>query len=414
MAATKPRPKRRSAGDGEPASAQSRRRRSEPVEVRPETVRGSGKKAARLDLESTYPLGDQTAYQDGLVAAHGEASSNELEHATAERGELEEELADVECELVWREADVEDKNAKIAKTERRRELIPKSARLIRQMLLLVYVLLMGLFSVGEYPLLKLSFTRLPVDDETIRLISVLVGMMLVASVHILGQVASRIVRTEGERTEGRRDWQLHRAVFALGVFLVAGAVIWLAMLRASEIGAVSREFSGQGVSHPSWLGAALGLLHALVLLSAFYLAYQRARGAELRDIEAEIAKLEAERATAEAALEELERRRERLLVRIDTLDNRTELRLERIFRHHKHEEAEYLAILKRELAEPPQAIGDWVAGGAVGRIRRSYVGKPAPMNGRASRNGKSPEPWTTAARRIKPALRDSDRKENTP
>jgi hypothetical protein len=382
--------------------------------VRPETVRGSGKKAARLDLESGFPLGDQTAYQDGLIAAQGEAASNELEHATAERGEFEEELADVECESVWSEADVENGNAKIEKAERRRDQLVEAARPIGQMPLVAYVFLMALFSGSEYPLLKLSFTRLPADDRTIRLISVLVGMVLVGSMHVLGLVASRLVRAEGERTEGRRDWQIHRAVFALGVFVITGVVAWLGLLRASEIAAVSRQFSGQGISHPSWLGIALGLLHALVLLSAFYLAYQRARGDELRDIEAEIAELEAERATAEAALEELERRRTRLLVRIDTLDTRTELRLERLLRHHQHEEAEYLAILRRELPEPPQPIGDWVAGGAVGRIRRSYVGKPAPTNGRASRNGKSPEPWTTAARRIKPALRDSDRKENTP
>jgi hypothetical protein len=384
--------------------------------VRSEAVRGSGKKAARLDLESTYPLGDQTAYQDGLVATHGEASSNELEHATTERGRLEEELADVECELVWREADVADGNAKIAKAERRRDAIARTARLIRQMPLVAYVALMALFSVAEYPLLKLSFTRLPVDDRTIRLISVLVGMMFVASVHVLGQVASRVVCAEGERTEGRRDWQLHRAVLALGALLVAGAVAWLAMLRASEIGAVSREFSRQGVSHPTWLGVALGLLHALVLLSAFYLAYQRARGAELRTIENEIAELEVERSTAEQELEVLERRRERLLVRIATLDERTELRLERIFRHHKHEEANYLAILGRELAEPPTAIGDWVAGGAVGRRRRLPSGGAASNNGRGPRNGKPPaaKPWTTAARRIKPALRDAERKDDKP
>jgi len=224
------------------------------------------------------------------------------------------------------------------------------------------------------------------------------------------------VRAEGERTEGRRDWQIHRAVFAVGVLLVTGVVAWLGLLRASEIAAVSRQFSGRGISHPSWLGAALGLLHALVLLSAFYLAYQRARGDELRDVEAEIAELAVERATAEIALEKLERQRVRLLVRIDTLDERTELRLERILRLHQHEGADYLAILRRELPEPPHAIADWAAGGTIGRIPRSLRVRPAFKSGRASLNGKSPpvEPWTTAARRIKPALRDSDRKENTP
>jgi hypothetical protein len=401
---------------GADASARSERRRNDPVEVRREAVRGSGKKAARLDLESAHPLDDPSSYQDGLVAAHGESSSNELEHAAANRGELEEELADVECEMVWHEADVENGNAKNAKAERKRDLISKAARAIGQMALAAYVALMILFSGSEYPLLKLSFTRLPVDDRTIRLISILVGMMFVASVHVLGQVASRVVCAEGERTEGRRDWQLHRAVLILGALLLTGAVVWLAMLRASEIGAVSREFSGQGVSHPTWLGVALGLLHALVLLSAFYLAYQRARGADLRVIENEIAELEAKRATAEQELEALERRRERLLIHIATLDERTELRLERIFRHHKHEEANYLAILRREIAEPPTAIGDWVAGGAVGRRRRSPSGGAASTNGRVLLNGKSPatKPWTTAARRIKPALRDADRKEDKP
>jgi hypothetical protein len=402
---------KRGAG-GLPASE----RKNGPIEVRPETVRGSGKKAARLDLESGYPLGDQTAYQDGLIAAHGEASSNELEHATAERGELEEELADVECESVWREADVENGNAKNEKAERRRDQLVEAARSIGQMPLVAYVFLMALFSGSEYPLLHLSFTRLPADDRTIRLISVLVGMVLVGSMHVLGLVASRLVRAEGERTEGRRDWQIHRAVFALGVFVITGVVAWLGLLRASEIAAVSRQFSGQGISHPSWLGAALGLLHALVLLSAFYLAYQHARGDELRDVEAEIAELAVERATAEIALEKLERQRVRLLVRIDTLDERTELRLERLLRHHQHEEADYLAILRRKLPEPPHAIADWAVGGVIGRIPRSFPGRPALVIGRASSNGKSPpvEPWTTAARRIKPALRDSDRKENTP
>jgi protein-S-isoprenylcysteine O-methyltransferase Ste14 len=413
MARTKRRPNRTGAAV---VARLPTKRRTEPVEVRPETVRGSGKKAARRDLESGYPLGDRSAYQDGLIADHGEAASNELEHATAERGEFEEELADVECEHVWREADVENGNAKIEKAERRRDQLVEAARPIGQMPLVAYVALMVLFSVAEYPLLKLSFTRLPADDRTIRLISVLVGMMLIGSVHALGLVASRVVREESDRRESRRDWQIHRAVLTLGVVFLTGAVVWLAMLRASEISAVSRQFAGQGVSHPSWLGAALGLLHALVLLSAFYLAYQRGRGDELRDIEAEIADFVTERATAEIALEKLERRRVRLLIRIDTLDERTELRLERLFRHHRHEEADYLAILRRRLPDPPHAIADWAAGGAIGRIPRSFRVRPAFTNGRLSLNGKSPpvEPWTTAARRIKPALRDSDRKENTP
>ena len=93
------------------------------------------------------------------------------------------------------------------------------------------------------------------------------------------------MRAEGERTEGRRDWQLHRAVFAVGV--TPGC--WCRRLAGDA--PRERDRRGQprvlraGISHPSWLGVALGLLHALVLLSAFYLAYQRARGAELRDIE---------------------------------------------------------------------------------------------------------------------------------
>jgi hypothetical protein len=389
-------------------------RRGEAVEVRREVVRGSGKKTARLDLESKRALDNPSAYQDGLVAAHGEASSNELERAAAERGELEEELADVNCQIDWREAGAENAIAQIDEVSQKRESISESARVIGEMALSAYVALMVLFSCAEYPLLKLSFTRLPVDDRTIRLISVLVGLMFVAGAHVLGRVASRVVCVEGERNEGRRDWQLHRAILVVGGLVALAAVVWLAMLRGSEIGAVSREFSGQGVSHPTWLGIALGLLHALVLLSAFYLAYQRARGAGLRAIEDEIAELEGKRADEERALETLERRRERLLVRLATLEELTELRLERILRRHKYEEANYLAILRRELADPPTAIEDWVAGGAVGRRRRSSSRGIASSNGRERRNAKAStaKPRTTAARRAKPALRNANTKED--
>ena len=381
------------------------------LEVRAETLRGSGKRAARLDLESAHPLGDRTAFQDGLVAAYGEACSNEIERASGQRGELLEELADIDCELGWREADVDDANVRIDKAERKRDRIPAS-RLIQLMALRVYVALMALFSVAEYPLLKLSFTRLPVDDQTIRLVSVLVGVMFVATAHVLGLVAARVVQAEGERVESRRDWQLHRAVFVLGASFVLGAVVWLAMVRAGEIAAVGQAFGGLGVGHPAWLGAALGFLHALVLLAAFYLAYQRARGAEARAIESEIAEIKDERAKAETALEALERRRERLLVHLDTLDEQGDQRLERLLRHHQHEEADYLAVLRRVLQSPPSEISDWDDDFPVGRAHRRRTRTTASANGRLAKNG-SPS-RTTAARRVKRALRDHDSKEETP
>jgi hypothetical protein len=407
---------RQKRGDGGRGSEDRRpqpRRGNEPVEVRREVVRGSGKKTARLDLESKRPLDSPSSYQDGLVAAHGEASSNELERAAADRGQLKEDLADVDRQIDWRLAGAENAIAEIDEVSKKRDSISESARAIGEMALTAYVMLMVLFASAEYPLLKLSFTRLPVDDRTIRLISILVGLMFVAGVHVLGRVASRVVCVEGERSEGRRDWGLHLAILVAGGLVVVSAVIALAVIRGSEIGAVSREFSGQGVSHPAWLGVALGLLHALVLLSAFYLAYQRARGAGLRAIEDEIAELEGKLASEERELETLERRRDRLLVRLATLEEVTQLRLEQILRLHKYEESGYLAILRRELADPPAAIEDWLAGGGVGRRRRSSSGEIASGNGRERRNGSSftGKARPTAARRVKPALRNANRKE---
>ena len=377
--------------NGAHAALGNQRAASDPVEVRAESVRGSGKKAARRDLEAGFPLGDRSAFQDGLVANHEESVANENERSATERQAPLIELADVESELVWREAEVDDLNERISETEGRRNRLPK-VRQALQFAFPVYIGLLVLFSVAEYPLLRLSFTRLPADDMTIRAVSVLVGLMLVAAVHVLGSVATRVVQAEGERVEGRRDWHLHVAALASGGFLVVGAVIGLAVLRGSEIAAVGAAFYGQGVGHPFLLGAALGFLHGLVLLAAFYLAYHRARGTEWRALTEEILLLKQERAVAEARLEELERQRERLLVQLELIEERHGERSERLLRHHQHEEAEYLAVLRRELGEPPVPVSSWNTRTSAKRV----AAKTAGANGKPAR--------TTAARRVKRSL----------
>jgi hypothetical protein len=384
--------KRRDSQRTKASNGSHRRSSAGPVEVRPETVRGSGRKAARRDLEAGFPLGDQTAFQDGLVANHEESVANENERAATERQAPLIEHADVESELGWREAEVDDLNTRIGDAEGRRIRLPK-VRQAQQVALSVYLMLLTLFAVAEYPLLRLSFTRLPVDDTTIRVISVLVGSMLVATVHVLGLVAARVVQAEGERVEGRRDWRLQMLALAIGGLLVVGAVVGLAVLRGSEIAAVGAAFHGLGVGHPFLLGAALGFLHGLVLLAAFYLAYHRARGAEWRAITKEIRVLEQARVSAEARLEELERQRERLLVEVALIEERHGERLERLLRHHQHEEAEYLAILRRERDQPPPPISSWITRAAL---------PGGPKNG--SWNGKPVR--TTAARRVKRLLND--------
>ena len=376
--------------NGGDATISTRRPASDPVEVRVESVRGSGRKAARRDLEAGVGLGERSAFQDGLVANHEESVANESERASTERQAPSIELADVESELEWREAEIEDLNNQISEAEGRRSRLPK-VRQALQFAFGVYVGLLVLFAVAEYPLLRLSFTRLPVDDTTIRAVSVLVGLMLVAAVHVLGSVAARVVQAEGERVEGRRDWRLHVAALICGAGLVVGAVIGLAVLRGSEIAAVGAAFHGQGVGHPFLLGAALGFLHGLVLLAAFYLAYHRARGVEWRALTEEIRVLATARAVAEDRLEELERQRERLLVRLESIEERHGERLERLLRHHKHEEAEYLAVLRRELDAPPVPVSNWTT--------RTTIAKPVAPKTTGTKNKR-----TTAARRVKRSL----------
>src|SRR5439155_255661 len=80
----------------------------------------------------------------------------------------------------------------------------------------------------EYPLLRLSLVRLPVDDRTIKIIAILIGATLVAGVHVLGLAASRLVQAEGDRIESRRDWFVHRAVVTFGAGFYAVVIAALA------------------------------------------------------------------------------------------------------------------------------------------------------------------------------------------
>jgi hypothetical protein len=394
---------------GRPTSRGSRSGRKT-LEVRPETVRDSGEKAARLDLESNLPLGERTAFQEGLEAAHGEAMSNRIEQAVAQIGAVDEELADVEREKEWRENDVERAEQALENAVEKRDKIPRP-RLVGQIPRLIYAPIMALFAVAEYPLLKLSFTRLPVDDTTIRVIAILVGATLVAGVHVLGLAVSRLVRAEGDRIEGRRDWLAHRAVVALAAVLNVFVVVGLAIVRAGEIAGIGAAFGGHGVSQPVWLGVALGCLQGATLLAAFYLAYYRARGVEWRDAQNLVNDLEAKRENAERALEEVERREARLLVSREAIPDRADHDLDRLLRHHQLEEAKYLAILARHLEGPPKPIGTW----DTTRTPRARHASPADSaTSRAKRpqagNGK---PSAAAARRVKHAMRDHETKEGT-
>lgn len=343
--------RRRSAGE----SSLSRQRE---LEVRREMVRGSGERAARRDLESERPLATRTAFQDGLQAAQGEAASNRIERAVAEIGAVDEELADVECEKEWRAADIEQAGDRLKEAGEKRDAVPKPRRFGR-ISILAYATIMALFSAAEYPLLKLSFTRLPVDDQTIRVISVLVGATLVAGTHVLALAVARLMLAEGDRIEGRRDWFAHVAVVVVGVGAYAFVVVGLAFVRAGEIVGIGETFAGHGVSHPVWFGVALGCLHAATLLAAFYVAYYRARGAEWRDAQLAVESREAEKTDATEALETVERREVRLHVRREVIADSADHDLDRLRRHHRLEESKYLGILARAFDDPPKPISDW-------------------------------------------------------
>ncbi len=329
------------------------------VEVRRETLGGSGEKAARLDLESDQPLGKHSQFQIGLCAAQSEAAHHRMEQAVAEMAEVDEELADVAREHEWRSLTVERATKALAVATKALEKIPVPRRLAT-IATVAYVAVMAVFSAAEYPLLRLSFVRLPVDDTTIRVIAILTGATLVAGTHVMALAASRLVLHEGDRIENRRDWSVHRAVVTVGAVFYALVVTGLAWVRAGEINAIDRTFSGRGVSHPFWLGIALGFLHAATLLAAFYVAYSRARAAEWRAAKQLVEQREGELAAAEQPLEELDRREARLYVHREGIADRADRDLDQLHRHHKFEEAKYLAILARSSRYPtPQAIDDW-------------------------------------------------------
>jgi hypothetical protein len=355
------------------------------LEVRREALGGSGEKAARRDLETDKPLGDRSQFQIGLHAAHGEAVHNRIETAVTDVAEVDEELADLEREEEWRSADIEKADNEIKEAIASREKIPKPRRFLASISTGAYFLIMGLFAGCEYPLLRLSFVRLPVDDQTIKVIAILTGATLVAGVHVLALAASRLVQAEGDRIESRRDWSAHRAVVAFGVGFYAFVITGLAWVRAGEINGIDKTFTGHGMSHPIWLGVALGALHAATLLAAFYVAYHRARGAEYRDAKILIEKRQADKKAAEQALEDLDRREARLQVRREGIVDRADRDLEQLHRHHRLEESSYLAILSRSFDKPPKSIDDWdnsrTPRGPRTPSTRSLK-KPAPKNGK--------------------------------
>lgn len=337
-----------------PMSSKGRQR----LEVRREAVSGSGEKAARRDLESDQPLGARSHFQIGLHASHRAAVHNRIDHAVADIAVVDEELADLEREQEWRASDVKHAEKATEDAKAKLEKIPIPRRLAA-ISTFAYVTVMALFAGCEYPLLRLSFVRLPVDDQTVKVVAILTGATLVAGVHVLALAAARLVQAEGDRIEGRRDWLAHRAVLAFGVTFYSLVVAGLAWVRAGEITEIGRAFGGSGMSHPIWLGVALGFLHGATLLAAFHVSYLRARGAEWRDAQLTVEQRESEKKDADQALEETDRREARLYVRREEIAERSDRDLEQLHQHHKLEESKYLAILARAHERQPKPVDDW-------------------------------------------------------
>jgi hypothetical protein len=329
------------------------------LEVRPEATRGSGEKAARRDLESRQPLGKRSGFQSGLKAAHEEAAHSRLESAAADIGEVDEELADIERQQGWRLKDIESADEKLNEAIANRNALPQPRRFPGMISTFAYVVIMGLFAACEYPLMRLSLVRLPVDDWTIKVIALLLGATLVAGVHVLALATARVVQPEGDRIEGRRDWFAHVGVIVAGLVFYVFVVVGLAWVRAGEINGIDKAFTGEGMRHPVWFGVALGFFHAATLLAAFYVSYHRARAAEWRAAQQLVETRTEDKETAETALEELDRREARLHVRREGIIDRADRDLEQLQKHHLGEEHAYLAILARELDAPPKPIDDW-------------------------------------------------------
>lgn len=384
-----------------------RRRLVEPIRVmrRLGTWRMSARKAARRDLQSGQPLVRRTPFQCQAVAAYRMAKETRLEEAAIETRTLKEKLAEIERRIRWRVKEVKEATRKLGELAKKLTVLHPT-QLLAWFNIWTYLLLQGLFAVVEYPLIRIAFTRLPVSDGTIRLISILVGCVLVAGMHVFGGVAARAVPAEGECLEGRRDWLLHVAVLSAGLLFYVGVVIGLAVVRGSEISAVGEVFHGFGERHPGWLGVALAFLQAISLTGSFYVAYQHTRGAYWRAIKAEMAVLERRIEETERQIEELESHRDRLVIGLAATEEETAHHLERLLRFHEYLEAEYLAVLGRELTLPPLPVADWDADVDPGDSPASRrLSRKTATNGHRD---------TKAARERARALRDSDRKENTP
>jgi hypothetical protein len=369
-------------------------------------ARAAARKAARRDLEPGRPLVRRTPFQRRLVAGHRAAKHARLERAAAEARPHKQELAEIKRHLKWRNKEITEANRKLPEVAKKLEALHPTQVLAR-LPLPIYVFLQGLFALVEYPLIHVAFIRLPVDDRTIKLVSILVGCVLVAGMHVLGRAAAHVVRAEGERLESRRDWLIHVWVLGAGLLFYLVVVIALAVVRASEISAIGALFDGFGERHPGWLGVGLGFLQAISLAGSFYLAYLHARSSEGRAIRVELRALDQRIEKAKRQLEELETRRDRILVTLAAIDEETRYHLERLLRHHEHVESEYLAILARELEEPPLPVADWDAD----VDSRDLAPTTPPSHGRKKVSTNGHRSTKGARKTVRAAISELDRKE---
>lgn len=326
------------------------------LEVR-DDVAGSGAPAGRLDLESDISPGVRSAYQVGLEASCRDAAANHAAQSLFDVSLIDRGLAGLKCLKSVCEARLAKVHDEVAEAVDGMVRIRSPRRLAK----IPAATLVGLtvpLGVMEYPLAKLWLVRLPMSDTAITLLAILLSVALLVSAHVLALSVARLVQAEGDHIEGRRDWSLHRLITILGTGLFAVVLFSLAWVRASEVHGVEQEFLGQGLSHPVWFALTLGVLHALVLLVAFYLSYLWAKGREWREADAQLRKLRDEEKAAQAELDKADSEIAGLRVERQALIDRTELELQQLIEHHRVEESKYLAILNRQLENPPMPI-EW-------------------------------------------------------
>jgi hypothetical protein len=212
---------------------------------------------------------------------------------------------------------------------------------------------------AEYLLFRLLFAWLPVSDSEVKLIALALGVVVMGAVHVVAAHTVTIVRDRDRTVQERRERSVGIVAVGFALLAICGLIGTLAVVRGNALSALVHTNGGADVHYGPALWIGLGLLQLVATAAAWALALMHAQGIEWRDLRAELREEREALQAAERERDVAEARRAELQADSQSRHVLTEQDVDDALAHYRLVESEYLAILARELADPPEPITEW-------------------------------------------------------